>query len=200
MESSSSNGSKMTVGGRDVGGECGSADALSLLVPTFDQWHESTMRGSQQQKAAANVTDCNRRGDHIGEDLSSAPKAIAPAPHLSNSAKMAQQFLGYKCQFPQLYRVGGGGIPGMSAKKRKRAAQLGLVPPPNKNAVVALNELRPGLEYVVAEEKGPIHQPTFVIKITVNGQDFTGEGRVVRETRHVPLFLSHGRMPKTLPF
>ena len=84
---------------------------------------------------------------------------------------------GYQCQFPQLYRVGGGGIPGMSAKKRKRAAQLGLVPPPNKNAVVALNELRPGLEYVVAEEKGPIHQPTFVIRITVNGQDFTGEGR-----------------------
>lgn len=82
---------------------------------------------------------------------------------------------GYQSQFPALYKVGGGLA--MSAKKRKRAAQLGLVPPPNKNAVVALNELRPGLEYVVAEEKGPIHQPTFVIQITVNGQVFTGEGR-----------------------
>ena len=70
-----------------------SALSLSLLVPTYDQWHESTMKKSQQQKAAANVTDCNRGGDHIGEDPSSAPEA---APHLSNSAKMAQHFLGTK--------------------------------------------------------------------------------------------------------
>jgi len=100
-----------------------------------------------------------------------------------SSAEMAQKFLGYQSQFPSLYRVGGG-FGGMSAKRRKRAAQLGLVPPPNKNAVVALNELRPGLEYVVAEEKGPIHQPTFVIRITVNGQVFVGEGRSKKQAKH----------------
>ena len=65
----------------------------------------------------------------------------------------------------------------MNAKKRKKAAQLGLAPPPNKNAVVALNELRPGLEYALVEERGPIHDPTFVIQITVNGQVFVGQGR-----------------------
>jgi hypothetical protein len=24
---------------------------------------------------------------------------------------------------------------------------------------------------------GPVHEPTFVIKVTLNGQEFTGEGR-----------------------
>ncbi len=46
-----------------------------------------------------------------------------------------------------------------------------------KNAVVTLNELRPGLEYSLVEERGPVHMPTFVVKVVVNGQAFTGQGR-----------------------
>ena len=46
-----------------------------------------------------------------------------------------------------------------------------------QNAVVALNELRPGLEYRLVEQKGPTHLPLFVMQIEVNGHVFNAEGR-----------------------
>ena len=48
---------------------------------------------------------------------------------------------------------------------------------PIKNPVVTLNEIKPGLEYAIIEQRGPVHEPTFVIEVTVNGQVFRGEGR-----------------------
>ncbi len=45
-----------------------------------------------------------------------------------------------------------------------------------KNAVTTLNELRPGLKYELVETKGPVHRPTFVLQVCVNGQAFRGEG------------------------
>ena len=48
---------------------------------------------------------------------------------------------------------------------------------PLQNAVVALNELRPGLEYRLVEQRGPTHLPMFVMEIEVNGQIFKAEGR-----------------------
>jgi len=68
-------------------------------------------------------------------------------------------------QFPELFKSSGG-------KKRKFAG--GPVQP--KNAVVTLNEYKAGLEYVMVEQKGPVHQPTFVIGVTVNGSQYLGEG------------------------
>ncbi|QQP38072.1 Uncharacterized protein FKW44_018550, partial [Caligus rogercresseyi] len=44
-----------------------------------------------------------------------------------------------------------------------------------KNAVVTLNELKPGLEYNLVEHKGPIHMPTFVIEVELNGESFQGK-------------------------
>lgn len=73
----------------------------------------------------------------------------------------------------------------LKAKKRKQAAQLGLAPPLSKNAVVALNELRPGLEYRLMEQRGPTHLPTFVMKIEVNGQAFKAEGRTKKQAKHL---------------
>lgn len=67
-------------------------------------------------------------------------------------------------QFPELFTAGG--------KKRK----LGGGPVQAKNALVTLNEYKPGLEYVMVDQRGPVHQPVFVIKVTVNGSQFLGEG------------------------
>ena len=36
---------------------------------------------------------------------------------------------------------------------------------------------RPGLEFVLAEQRGPIHNPTFVIHVSLNDQLFVGTGR-----------------------
>lgn len=54
------------------------------------------------------------------------------------------------------------------------AAQQKALP---KNAVVVLNELKPGLKYEVVDMKGPSHLPVFVVQVTINGQTFMGEGR-----------------------
>jgi dsRNA-specific ribonuclease len=59
----------------------------------------------------------------------------------------------------------------MNKKPKKSAFQ------PLKNPCLALNELKPGLEYKVVEQKGPVHQPIFVISIELDGQTFSGEGR-----------------------
>ncbi|KAG8233016.1 hypothetical protein J437_LFUL013685, partial [Ladona fulva] len=48
---------------------------------------------------------------------------------------------------------------------------------PTKNAVCALNELRPGLTYTLVSQVGPVHAPLFTISVEVNGQCFRGTGR-----------------------
>jgi len=74
--------------------------------------------------------------------------------------------------FPDLFKS--------SQKKRKKISSGPAQP---KNAVVTLNELRPGLEYTLLETKGPVHQPTFVLSVTVNGASFTGEGRSKKQAK-----------------
>jgi len=44
-----------------------------------------------------------------------------------------------------------------------------------KNLVQQLNEFYPGLEFEFASE-GPVHQPNFMTRTTVDGQEFTGYG------------------------
>ena len=76
--------------------------------------------------------------------------------------------------FPELFS-GNNTNNGKKKKKSKSAFQ------PLKNPCLALNELRPGLEYKLLEQSGPVHMPTFKIAIDLDGQIFTGEGRYVSE-------------------
>jgi hypothetical protein len=56
-------------------------------------------------------------------------------------------------------------VVGPSRKKRKRSpAQC-----QPKNAVCALNELRPGLTYNTVSMTGPVHAPIFTISVEVGG-------------------------------
>ncbi|CAG2062086.1 unnamed protein product, partial [Timema podura] len=54
------------------------------------------------------------------------------------------------------------GLP--ARKKRKKSASVQSQP---KNAVCALNELRPGLEYTTVDQSGPVHAPTFTVSVEV---------------------------------
>lgn len=45
-----------------------------------------------------------------------------------------------------------------------------------KNALVHLNELRPGLRYEIVSKTGPLHAPVFSIGVEVNGLHFEGQG------------------------
>ncbi|KAJ9599945.1 hypothetical protein L9F63_009773, partial [Diploptera punctata] len=73
-----------------------------------------------------------------------------------------------------------GTVGGSSKKKRKRNPAQSQP----KNAVCALNELRPGLIYNTVGMSGPVHAPTFTISVEVNGQVFEGQGRSKKLAKH----------------
>ncbi|XP_062260715.1 double-stranded RNA-specific editase B2-like [Platichthys flesus] len=52
-----------------------------------------------------------------------------------------------------------------------------------KNALVQLNELRPGLLYEVASETGPLHAPVFSVGVEVNDLRFEGRGPTKKQAK-----------------
>ncbi|KAJ3584070.1 hypothetical protein NHX12_014566 [Muraenolepis orangiensis] len=64
-------------------------------------------------------------------------------------------------------------------KKRKRAP--GPVLP--KNALMQLNEIKPGLQYKLLSQTGPVHAPVFVMTVEVNGQLFEGSGPTKKKAK-----------------
>lgn len=64
-------------------------------------------------------------------------------------------------------------------KKRKKAS--GTILP--KNAVMQLNEIKPGLQYKLLSQTGPVHAPVFVMTVEVNGQLFEGTGPTKKKAK-----------------
>ncbi|XP_070711815.1 double-stranded RNA-specific editase 1-like [Pempheris klunzingeri] len=64
-------------------------------------------------------------------------------------------------------------------KKRKK------VPGPilPKNALMQLNEIKPGLQYKLLSQTGPVHAPVFVMTVEVNGQLFEGSGPTKKKAK-----------------
>uniref|UniRef100_A0A8C3ASV4 Adenosine deaminase RNA specific B2 (inactive) n=1 Tax=Cyclopterus lumpus TaxID=8103 RepID=A0A8C3ASV4_CYCLU len=52
-----------------------------------------------------------------------------------------------------------------------------------KNALVQLNELRPGLQYRMVSQTGPVHAPVFSIAVEVNGLTFEGTGPTKKKAK-----------------
>ncbi|XP_049791695.1 double-stranded RNA-specific editase Adar-like isoform X1 [Schistocerca nitens] len=73
-------------------------------------------------------------------------------------------------------------FPDASPAKKKRKKTVAVSQP--KNAVCALNELRPGLVYTTVNMSGPVHAPTFTVQVQVNGQSFQGQGRSKKLAKH----------------
>ncbi|KAK6292704.1 hypothetical protein J4Q44_G00372890 [Coregonus suidteri] len=65
------------------------------------------------------------------------------------------------------------------AKKRKKTP--GPVLP--KNALMQLNEIKPGLQYKLLSQTGPVHAPVFVMTVEVNGQLFEGSGPTKKKAK-----------------
>ncbi|XP_065809636.1 double-stranded RNA-specific editase B2-like isoform X1 [Labrus bergylta] len=53
----------------------------------------------------------------------------------------------------------------------------------HKNALVQLNELRPGLRYEIVSKSGPLHAPVFSVGVEVNGFQFEGVGRTKKQAK-----------------
>ncbi|XP_078085867.1 double-stranded RNA-specific editase B2 [Mustelus asterias] len=52
-----------------------------------------------------------------------------------------------------------------------------------KNALVQLNELKPGLQYRMVSQTGPVHAPIFAIAVEVNGLLFEGTGPTKKKAK-----------------
>lgn len=66
-------------------------------------------------------------------------------------------------------------------RPRKRKKVPGPVVP--KNALMQLNEIRPGLQYKLLSQTGPVHAPVFVMTVEVNGQLFEGFGSTKKKAK-----------------
>ncbi|KAK6971111.1 hypothetical protein BgiMline_026812, partial [Biomphalaria glabrata] len=60
------------------------------------------------------------------------------------------------------------------AKPKKKRRLNG--PPEPKNALMHLNELKPGTQFKFVSQSGPVHAPVFVMSVEVNNQVFEGRG------------------------
>ncbi|XP_056670524.1 double-stranded RNA-specific editase 1 [Monodelphis domestica] len=74
---------------------------------------------------------------------------------------------------------GANGHPKFRAKRRKKVP--GPVLP--KNALMQLNEIKPGLQYQLLSQTGPVHAPVFVMAVEVNGQAFEGSGPTKKKAK-----------------
>ncbi|XP_077993395.1 double-stranded RNA-specific editase 1-like isoform X2 [Glandiceps talaboti] len=66
-------------------------------------------------------------------------------------------------------------------RPRKRKKVPGPILP--KNALMQLNEIRPGLQFKFVSQSGPVHAPTFVMSVEVNGQGFEGQGTTKKKAK-----------------
>ena len=52
-----------------------------------------------------------------------------------------------------------------------------------KNALVQLNELQPGLQYEIVSQTGPVHAPVFAISVEVHSLRFEGRGPTKKQAK-----------------
>ena len=70
---------------------------------------------------------------------------------------------------------------GMTRRRKKKKKLPG--PPLPKNALMQLNEIKPGLQYRLLAQTGPVHAPTFTMCVEVNGQSFEGAGTTKKKAK-----------------
>lgn len=66
-------------------------------------------------------------------------------------------------------------------RPKKRKKMPGPILP--KNALMQLNEIKPGLQYKLLSQTGPVHAPVFVMTVEVNGQLFEGSGPTKKKAK-----------------
>lgn len=72
---------------------------------------------------------------------------------------------------------------GIAPKRRKKARQRSFGPTAPKNALVQLNEIKPGLQYKLLSQSGPVHAPMFTISVEVNAEIYEGSGPTKKKAK-----------------
>lgn len=64
-------------------------------------------------------------------------------------------------------------------------------PPQAMNALMRLNQLKPGLQYKLVSQTGPVHVPVFTMAVEVDGTTFEASGPSKRTAKlHVAVKVS----------
>ncbi|XP_036208707.1 interleukin enhancer-binding factor 3-like [Myotis myotis] len=63
-----------------------------------------------------------------------------------------------------------------SKKKKIQKKEEKAEPPQARNALMRLNQLKPGLQYKLVSQEGPVHAPIFTMSVEVDGSSFEASG------------------------
>lgn len=73
-------------------------------------------------------------------------------------------------------------------------------PPQAMNALMRLNQLKPGLQYKLISQTGPVHVPVFTMAVEVDGKSFEASGPSKRTAKlHVAVKVSAASEGSTRP-
>ncbi|XP_056287232.1 double-stranded RNA-specific editase 1-like isoform X2 [Pseudoliparis swirei] len=130
-----------------------------------------TVEGGQVQTMSSRSTDVkeNRNSDNLFSKEGVAAEAARPPYGGAGGGRKRPLEEGNNGHAHSKYRP----------KKRKKVP--GPVLP--KNALMQLNEIKPGLQYRLLSQTGPVHAPAFVMTVEVNGQLFEGCGPTKKKAK-----------------
>lgn len=151
---------------------CLANSVKSLLLCVAETYDVTKKRRGRKRKAtdAASEEVGDERAEGAGEK--EEEEGEAKGPNEEGAAEDSEDtMLGKR-------RMDGGGGPSFSAKKRKLHG-----PKIPKNALMQLNEMRPGLEFRFESQTGPVHAPVFTMAVEVNGQTFRGTGTTKKKAK-----------------
>lgn len=86
-------------------------------------------------------------------------------------------------------------------KKKIQKKEEKADPPQAMNALMRLNQLKPGLQYKLISQTGPVHAPIFTMSVEVDGSNFEASGPSKKTAKlHVavkqgPILTKHGKNP-----
>uniref|UniRef100_A0A3Q3GTF7 Adenosine deaminase RNA specific B2 (inactive) n=1 Tax=Labrus bergylta TaxID=56723 RepID=A0A3Q3GTF7_9LABR len=143
---------------------------LSALIAPFKYISPGTSSTEDEDSlstSSAEVKENRNIGnleDRSAESLFCSDSARGGSSGLKRKRPLEEDKNGHMCQLRRIYK------------------KLSWSEAP-KNALVQLNELRPGLQYCVVSQTGPVHAPVFSIAVEVNGLTFEGIGPTKKKAK-----------------
>uniref|UniRef100_A0A671SDH5 Double-stranded RNA-specific editase 1-like n=1 Tax=Sinocyclocheilus anshuiensis TaxID=1608454 RepID=A0A671SDH5_9TELE len=148
---------------------------LKLLDRSYFLWTSQVCVATFVSASLSKASSCsmdvkeNRNLDNL-----SSKEVLGEGPHLANGNAR-----GLSRKRP--LEEGNKGHGHSKFRPKKRRKPQGPVLP--KNALMQLNEIKPGLQYKLLSQTGPVHAPVFIMTVEVNGQLFEGSGPTKKKAK-----------------